>query len=182
MSEFNLNDLKALLRNSLINQVGVANSEEALDVDVIALYFSAHWCPPCRILTPMLIEFHKAVNQERKRFEVIYFSQDRDEETFLEYFEIMPWLAIPFTEEDSIINTGDLLGIYGIPSMVILNRNLDIIDSDGRCTLYNKGQEALTEWENLAKQAAKKEGAEAKPSEAASEAVSEENKEATEAS
>ena len=28
------------------------------DKKIIAFYFSAHWCPPCRLFTPVLAEFY----------------------------------------------------------------------------------------------------------------------------
>lgn len=31
-----------------------------------------------------------------KKFEIIFCSSDRDEESFKEYFESMPWLALPY--------------------------------------------------------------------------------------
>jgi thiol-disulfide isomerase/thioredoxin len=28
------------------------------DRKIIAYYFSAHWCPPCRLFTPVLADFY----------------------------------------------------------------------------------------------------------------------------
>ena len=37
----------------------VVQADEALtDKKIIAFYFSAHWCPPCRLFTPVLAEFY----------------------------------------------------------------------------------------------------------------------------
>lgn len=145
--------IEKLLRNSLINQIGMANPDEDLNVEVICLYFSAHWCPPCRILSPLLMQFYKKINEESKRLQVVYCSFDRDEETFLEYFEEMPWLAINFNEEQAISDLGDQLGIYGIPTMIVLDRHFNIIDRDGRQSFSNLNDGVIDKWEELAKEA-----------------------------
>ena len=37
----------------------VVSADSALDgKKIIAFYFSAHWCPPCRLFTPVLAEFY----------------------------------------------------------------------------------------------------------------------------
>ena len=37
----------------------VVQADEVLsDKKIIAFYFSAHWCPPCRLFTPVLAEFY----------------------------------------------------------------------------------------------------------------------------
>ena len=33
---------------------------------VIGLYFSAHWCPPCRNFTPKLSKFYEEANKNGK--------------------------------------------------------------------------------------------------------------------
>lgn len=65
---------------------------------VIGIYFSAHWCPPCRGFTPKLIEFYNNEKQKKDsvKFEIIFVSWDRDEANFKEYFGTMPWLALPY--------------------------------------------------------------------------------------
>lgn len=63
----------------------------------VGLYFSAHWCPPCRGFTPKLAEFYKK-HHEDKNFEIVFVSSDKNEAEFKEYFNEMPWLALPFSE------------------------------------------------------------------------------------
>jgi len=37
----------------------VVSADSALaDKKIIGFYFSAHWCPPCRLFTPALAEFY----------------------------------------------------------------------------------------------------------------------------
>merc|ERR1711924_115969 len=63
----------------------------------IALYFSGHWCPPCKGFTPKLAEWYES-NLKAKGLEVVFVSSDRDESSFKEYFGEMPWLALPYSE------------------------------------------------------------------------------------
>ena len=65
----------------------------------VGIYFSAHWCPPCRGFTPQLAEFYLR-NSKDKNFEVIFVSSDRDEKSFQEYYHEMPWLALEFNQRD----------------------------------------------------------------------------------
>ena len=50
---------------------------ETLQTDIKGLYFSAHWCPPCRGFTPKLAKVYKEVNKEKKKFENVFISRDR---------------------------------------------------------------------------------------------------------
>lgn len=62
------------------------------------LYFSAHWCPPCRAFTPMLGEFYNNLKAAGKSLEIVFVSSDRDEAQWKEYYHSMPWLALPFED------------------------------------------------------------------------------------
>ena len=70
------------------------------DVQVLGIYFSAHWCPPCRMFTPQLAEFYRSFKNTESgaSFEIIFVSSDEDETKFNEYHAEMPWLALPYTD------------------------------------------------------------------------------------
>ena len=54
------------------------------DKDLVALYFSASWCPPCKTFSPMFRKFYNAAAKEKK-MEVVYVSSDKDLASFKEY-------------------------------------------------------------------------------------------------
>ncbi|XP_006652793.3 probable nucleoredoxin 3 [Oryza brachyantha] len=60
------------------------------------LFFSAHWCRPCRNFTPKLLQIYKKLRNTGKNIEIIFISLDHDEISFLDHFKCMPWLALPF--------------------------------------------------------------------------------------
>ncbi|KAK3248794.1 hypothetical protein CYMTET_41752 [Cymbomonas tetramitiformis] len=98
----------------------------------IGLYFSAHWCPPCKGFTPKLAETYKKLQADGKPFEVIFVSSDRDEEGFKEYFGEMPWLALPFSERKQKERLSQYFDVSGIPSFVMLSPELKVIDKNAR--------------------------------------------------
>ena len=64
---------------------------------VVAVYFSAHWCPPCRAFTPTLIKAYEAAKAAGLPFELVFVSSDEDEEGFDEYTKDMPWPSVKFS-------------------------------------------------------------------------------------
>ena len=52
---------------------------------IVALYFSASWCPPCQRFTPLLIDFYNAAKEAKSGFEIVFISSDRGTEEFEEY-------------------------------------------------------------------------------------------------
>lgn len=74
-------------------------SSDTLNGKYVLFYFSAHWCPPCRAFTPTLAQFYKD-NHEKLNFELVFLSSDRDAKSFNEYWGEMPWLALPFANQD----------------------------------------------------------------------------------
>jgi len=99
----------------------------------VGVYFSAHWCGPCRQFTPKLIEaYDKMLGDPAKPFEVIFVSGDRDEAGFKEYFGSMPWLAVPFDDEKRRDALNEYFGVQGIPHFVMLTPDLKMINPNAR--------------------------------------------------
>jgi nucleoredoxin len=105
---------------------------DALKGKVIGLYFSAHWCPPCRGFTPKLAEAYKTYQEKGLPFEIVFVSSDKDEKAFNEYHGEMPWLALPFAERDLKATLSKRFKVRGIPTLVILDADGSIITTDGR--------------------------------------------------
>lgn len=102
------------------------NTVEALSGKVIAVYFSAHWCPPCRAFTPKLASVYQQAKAAGKKFEVVFCSADHSEEEFLGYFDTMPWLAIKYDDDEREAFMGKF-SVQGIPKLCILAPSGQII-------------------------------------------------------
>jgi len=96
----------------------------------MGLYFSAHWCPPCRGFTPKLAEWYS--DGLKEKMEIIFVSSDKDEDAFNEYFKDMPWLALPYSKRDEKTALSEACGVEGIPAFVIVNPDGTILTTDGR--------------------------------------------------
>lgn len=58
-------------------------NEAIKDKSHVLIYFSAHWCPPCRTFTPQLANAYEKCMGD-KNFEIIFLSSDHDENAFNE--------------------------------------------------------------------------------------------------
>lgn len=111
----------------------------------VGLYFSAQWCLPCVNFTPKLISVYhkikKMVGEEKETedFEIVLVSSDRNQACFEAHFNGMPWLALPFGD-DEIKNLARYFDVQGIPCLVILGPDGKTITRHGR-SLINLYQE-----------------------------------------
>lgn len=86
---------------------GLKQTCDALkDKKLVALYFAAHWCPPCRQFTPSLSKFYKNLLLERPdSIEIIFVSNDNDEASFKKHWDSQPWIALPFSSDKKSVST-----------------------------------------------------------------------------
>ena len=78
-------DFAKLFNNKLTDAKGKrVKSESLAKTKYVAVYFSAHWCGPCRQFTPELVKFTKE-NRKDGNFEVVFISLDTSDKAMLEY-------------------------------------------------------------------------------------------------
>jgi thiol-disulfide isomerase/thioredoxin len=132
------------LTNSRKKKVSV----DALAGKTIGIYFSAHWCPPCRTFTPMLVDFHNEMTKQGKPFEIVFVSSDRDKAAMFSYMKEtdMPWLALPFGD-DHKQELSKKFKVSGIPKLVIVDEKGNLITGNGRGDVSSKGEDAFDGWD-----------------------------------
>ncbi len=133
-----------LLGDTLVNADGEKVETSTLkEMDKIAIYFSAQWCPPCRAFTPRLVDAYNEAKEGGAAVEVIFVSSDRDEDSMVKYMEDygMEWLAVPF--DGPRRELGEKFSVRGIPSLFILDGEGNIINADGRTEVMSKGSAAF---------------------------------------
>mmetsp|Transcript_100291 Transcript_100291/g.251440 ORF Transcript_100291/g.251440 Transcript_100291/m.251440 type:complete len:520 (+) Transcript_100291:195-1754(+) len=110
-----------MLGPQLLTKSGPQPTAQALgSPEVVLIYFSAHWCPPCQRFTPMLARGYSSLPSGQQTVQVVFASSDRSPQQFEEYYGQMPWLALPFGGQQAQM-LGGMFGVQGIPSLVALD-------------------------------------------------------------
>ena len=136
------------LPGKLYNAEGKTYSAENLRGKIVALYFSANWCPPCRKFTPKLIDFY---NDYSDSLGVVLISLDKSPAVQQKYMQKykMKWLA---TENNS--STSKILSqkydIQSIPTLIVLAPDGSLITKKGRKAVEKRPQEAINSWKSRA--------------------------------
>lgn len=137
---------KELFGETLQTGSGTVSTVDALSgKSAVAIYFSAHWCPPCRGFTPKLAEWYKA-DLKAKGLEVVFVSSDRDDDSFKEYFADMPWLALPFDERERKGSLSKKFKVNGIPALIVLDSDGNLTTDDGRSAVSEDPTGKLMPW------------------------------------
>lgn len=108
---------------------------------VVLVDFWATWCGPCRAEHPNIEKNYEKYRD--KGFEVVGISLDQDREALSEYLDehAMPWIVLH--EEGGKSEASDYYGIFGIPAMML-------VDKEGKVVSLNaRGQRLGTELERL---------------------------------
>jgi nucleoredoxin len=108
--------------NIITHPDGAAHTLDDLRVlDMVGIYFSAHWCPPCRKFTPLLAGLFKEITATGKTFGIVFVSSDKNQTAFLEYFRKMPWVALDYAQRDLQEAMSEAFQVDGIPALVLVD-------------------------------------------------------------
>ncbi|KAG6644671.1 hypothetical protein I3843_08G069200 [Carya illinoinensis] len=143
-------DRDYLLGHPRTEQVPVAS----LIGKTVGLYFSAQWCIPCVKFAPKLASIYHKIKQTpiekgddfEEDFEIVFVSNDRDQEAFDSYFDTMPWLALPFGDP-AVKELAKHFDVRDIPCLVILGPDGKTVTKQGRnlINLYKENAYPFTE-------------------------------------
>jgi tetratricopeptide (TPR) repeat protein len=139
------------LRNLFGEKLRNADQQE-LSINVltdkkIGIYFAAQGNASCSFFSPKLVTFHQELTEERKTFEIVFVSADRDESSMYEFMRKMrmPWPALPY-ESEKKKELAHKYGVKNIPALVIINPNGEVITLDGKQDVARDGKKAFESW------------------------------------
>lgn len=128
-------------KSKLVNLLGanlLDNHQELLPIDtllanksIIGLYFSASYCPPCGIFTPLLAEKYADINALIDNFEIVLIPSDKTQEKFEAYFSKQPWYSTELSASNAIRIK---YNVKTIPALIFIdtNNNCNVIELLGR--------------------------------------------------
>jgi len=145
--------IEALLGPTLLTKKGSTGKTATLlqDKQLVALYFSASWCPPCKAFSPVLADFYIKYAAQNG-VEMVYVSSDRTLDDFEAYYAKMPWLALPHASPGQPALAA-ALKIQGIPSLVVLDVQTGLlVTADARTDVQRShgtaaaAMETISQW------------------------------------
>ncbi|CAJ0962186.1 unnamed protein product, partial [Mesorhabditis belari] len=118
----------------------------------LVLYFSAGWCPSCRMFTPKFAKFYEDFAKSRG-LEVVWVSRDKEEQDLENYYEKLPdWAYVPFGDK----NIRELLHKYNvktIPTLRLVDENGKVLSDEIRKDIEDNWKEhpekIMEKWEKL---------------------------------
>ena len=123
-----------IFQGSVVDKSGAETSLAAMaeSCEAVGIYFSAHWCGPCRGFTPKLAESYTKMVANGKKWDVVFASSDKVQAAYDEYQAEMPWKAFSFGDarKDALI---DIFAVSAIPALIVVDpKTGKVITKGGR--------------------------------------------------
>jgi nucleoredoxin len=138
--------LAGILPAKIEDAKGKSIESSTLEGKYVGLYFSAHWCPPCRAFTPSLVKFRDKHADED--FEIVFVSLDNSEKEKKGYIREMKmnWPSIRGARSRDGEGLSKRFGISGIPALIILAPDGSVVTENGRGDVSASPDTALAKW------------------------------------
>ena len=121
---------------NVITKDGECTLAQAIaDYPLVAIYFSAHWCPPCKQFTPVLGQWYEEVNKDAKTCQIVFVTSDKDDAAFKAYYDLMPWVAVSFDGVDRQA-IKQKHGVQGIPMIPVFKADGTKISDNARGDIH----------------------------------------------
>lgn len=120
-----------------------------------AIYYSAHWCPPCRAFTPKLVEWYKTTKAAHPDFELIFVSSDNSEKEMEGYMAeaSMPWPALDYGKKRSNKSITKYAG-SGIPCLVFIDAEGKVLSHSYEGSKYVGPSKVMADIDKILKSSA----------------------------
>ncbi|XP_017773573.1 PREDICTED: nucleoredoxin-like protein 2 [Nicrophorus vespilloides] len=114
---------------------------------IIAYYFSASWCGPCKQLLPKMKAIYKENKSRKSGLEIIFVSSDTAAPEMLKYFQERHggWYAVPFEDSGGEI-LRQIYNITFIPQIIVTKDDGTIISREGTKDVEELGIDVLKAW------------------------------------
>lgn len=125
-----LDGLRTLFPDGIVDKNDNPIDLAALEGKVVGIYFSAHWCGPCRRFTPQLVKYRDKYPDD---FEVVFVSSDRSAKKKTEYMKSagMKWPSLTWRSK-AADNLNKKFQVSGIPKLVLVSDAGETLTTDGR--------------------------------------------------
>lgn len=122
--------LKEHFPNGLVDADGNKVELETLKGKAIGMYFSAAWCGPCRVFSPVLFAHRDKYADD---FQVVFVSSDRSENAQKDYMKKNKMNCPTVKFGDSAKNAlSTKYAVRSIPSLILLDHKGNFLTRDGR--------------------------------------------------
>jgi len=141
-------DFATAIAGPLVRVDGVDVPADAIQGKTVLVYFSAGWCPPCHVFTPLLVRAYETWKQAGRPVEVVLVSGDENEADMMAYMDKsgMAWPAVPYADRERAGRLAERWDVPGFPTLVVVSPEGKTLTTDGVEAVYRRGATAIDDW------------------------------------
>jgi nucleoredoxin len=76
----------------------------------------------------------------------VFVSNDRDQDSFSQYFREMPWVAIPYDDSERRNEVQRKFGVTSLPTLVVLSKTGSSVSKKAIKEVLEQGEKCFKRW------------------------------------